>query len=188
MRNIPFVISGPSGVGKGTIVKALLKKDPTLVESVSMTTRAPRPGEVSGKTYIYVTKEEFEKRIRDGDLLEYDEHFSGLYGTPRSFVEARLKEGSVILEIDVVGGLNAKKLLKDTVLIFIDPPSIEELVERLKKRGTESEQALRERLQRVKYEVHMREQYDYKVLNDDLDRAVEEVLAIINKERNKEGD
>ena len=188
MRNIPIVISGPSGVGKGTIVKELLKRDPSLVESVSMTTRAPRPGEVSGKTYIYVTKEEFEQRIKDGDFLEYDEHFSGLYGTPRSFVEDQLQKTSVILEIDVVGGLNARKLLKDTILIFIDPPSIEELVERLKKRGTESEQALRERLQRVKYEVHMREQYDYKVLNDDLSRAVDEVLEIINKERNKEGE
>ncbi len=188
MRNIPIVISGPSGVGKGTIVKELLKKDPTLVESVSMTTRAPRPGEVSGKTYIYVTKEEFERRIAEGDFLEYDEHFSGLYGTPRSFVEEQLQKTSVILEIDVVGGLNARKLLKDTLLIFIDPPSIEELVERLKKRGTESEQALRERLQRVKYEVHMREQYDYKVLNDDLNRAVDEILAILEKERKKEGD
>lgn len=188
MRNIPIVISGPSGVGKGTIVKELLKKDPSLVESVSMTTRDPRPGEVSGKTYIYVSREEFERRIAEGDFLEYDEHFSGLYGTPRSFVEDQLQRTSVILEIDVVGGLNARKLLKDTILIFIDPPSIEELVERLKKRGTESEQALRERLQRVKYEVHMREQYDYKVLNDDLGRAVDEVLAIIEKERNKEGE
>ena len=139
MRNIPIVISGPSGVGKGTIVKELLKKDPTLVESVSMTTRAPRPGEVSGKTYIYVTKEDFERRIRENDFLEYDEHFSGLYGTPRSFVEEQLKKTSVILEIDVVGGLNAKKLLENTLLIFIDPPSKEELVDRLKKRGTESE-------------------------------------------------
>ncbi len=186
MRNIPIVISGPSGVGKGTIVKELLKKDPTLVESVSMTTRAPRPGEVSGKTYIYVTKEDFERRIRENDFLEYDEHFSGLYGTPRSFVEEQLKKTSVILEIDVVGGLNAKKLLENTLLIFIDPPSKEELVDRLKKRGTESEQALRERLQRVKYEMIMRDQYDYTVLNDDLDRAVEEVLSIIEKERNKE--
>ncbi len=186
MRNIPIVISGPSGVGKGTIVKELLKKDPTLVESVSMTTRAPRPGEVSGKTYIYVTREDFERRIRENDFLEYDEHFSGLYGTPRSFVEEQLKKTSVILEIDVVGGLNAKKLLENTLLIFIDPPSKEELVERLKKRGTESEQALRERLQRVKYEMIMRDQYDYTVLNDDLDRAVEEVLSIIESERNKE--
>ncbi len=186
MRNIPIVISGPSGVGKGTIVKELLKKDPTLVESVSMTTRAPRPGEVSGKTYIYVTREDFERRIRENDFLEYDEHFSGLYGTPRSFVEEQLKKTSVILEIDVVGGLNAKKLLENTLLIFIDPPSKEELIERLKKRGTESEQALRERLQRVKYEMIMRDQYDYTVLNDDLDRAVEEVLSIIENERNKE--
>ncbi len=187
MRHLPIVISGPSGVGKGTIVKELLKRDPSLVESVSMTTRAPRPGEISGKTYIYVSREEFEARIAADDFLEYDEHFSGLYGTPRSFVEEQLKERSVILEIDVVGGLNARKLLKDTLLIFIDPPSPEELIERLKKRGTESEQALRERLQRVKYEMHMREQYDYTVLNDDLGRAVDEVLAIIEKERNKEG-
>ena len=184
MRHLPIVISGPSGVGKGTIVKELLGADPTLIESVSMTTRAPREGEIPGKNYIYVSRREFENRIAENDLLEYDEHFGEYYGTPRSFVERQLKEKSVILEIDVVGGLNAKRLMPDTLLIFIKAPSEEEQIARLKGRG-EPEGNIEERLRRVKYETEQSEKYDYVVVNDDLMRAVGEIRAILDRERNK---
>ena len=110
MRNVLIVISGPSGVGKGTLVKLLLEEDPTLALSVSCTTRPPRKGERNGRDYYFIEKEEFLSRIRENDFLEYDEHFGNYYGTPRSFVERQLKEKSVVLEIDVVGALNAKRM------------------------------------------------------------------------------
>lgn len=127
MRNILMAISGPSGVGKGTLVKELISARTDVAVSVSCTTRAPREGEKDGKDYFFLTREEFLRRAAEGEFLEYDEHFGNYYGTPKSFVRETLREKSVILEIDVVGALNAKKVFPDCVLIMIVPPSAEEL-------------------------------------------------------------
>lgn len=187
MRNVLVVISGPSGVGKGTLVRSLLAEDDRLAESVSCTTRAPRAGEVNGKDYFFITQEEFRDRIAANDFLEYDEHFGNFYGTPRSFVERQLKTRSVVLEIDVVGGLNAKRLMpRSAVLIMVAPPSFEELQKRLLRRGSEGEAQFRERMQRVKYELEQAPLYDYVVVNDDLQRAKREIQEIIRKEKEKE--
>ena len=153
MRNVLFVISGPSGVGKGTLVKLLLKEDPTLALSVSCTTRSPRAGEENGREYYFISKEEFAARIAANDFFEYDEHFGNFYGTPRTEVKNQLDTKSVILEIDVVGGLNVKKLAPDVVLILIAPPSAEELVRRLHHRDSENEEAVALRLRRMEYEL-----------------------------------
>jgi len=184
MRNVVIAVSGPSGVGKGTIVKELLKRNADITASVSCTTRQPRRGERDGKDYFFITREEFEKRIQENGFLEYDEHFGNFYGTPRSFVEETLKTKSVILEIDVVGALNAKKLMPDTILIMILPPSMEDLKARLKGRGSETEEQFKSRLERVKYELAQEDKYDYLVVNDDVIRAAAEIEEIIRREKN----
>ena len=185
MRNVLMAISGPSGVGKGTLVKEILKEDDSLVASVSCTTRLPREGEVDGKDYFFITRAEFEARMAENDFLEYDEHFGNYYGTPRSFVERKLKEKSVILEIDVVGALNAKRILPQTVLIMIVPPSMEALETRLEGRGSETEEERKERLRRVKYELDQQSLYDYVVVNDDLESTKRKLQEIIAKEKNR---
>ena len=179
MKNKLLVISGPSGVGKGTIVKAIKTRRDDVVESISCTTRAPRAGETHGKEYFFLTKEEFLQRIADDDFLEYDEHFGNYYGTPKSFVREMLKEKSVILEIDVVGALNAKKAIPESVLIMIVPPSVEELKRRLSGRGTESEEEIQNRLSRLDYELSQQDKYDYVVVNDDLERAIGQIEDIL---------
>ncbi len=185
MRNVVLAISGPSGVGKGTLVNLLMEEDENLITSISCTTRAPREGEENGKHYFFLTKEEFARRIDEQDFLEYDEHFGNFYGTPRSFVEEQLKEKSVILEIDVVGALNAKKLMPQTVLIMIAPPSIEALEARLFGRGSENPEQVKERLERVRYELEKQDEYDYVVVNDDLQCAKKRLQEIIAAERNQ---
>lgn len=186
MRNVLVVISGPSGVGKGTLARMLLAEDDALAGSVSCTTRAPRPGEANGREYFFISEHEFRDRIAANDFLEYDEHFGNFYGTPRSFVERQLKKKSVLLEIDVVGGLNAKRLMPAcTVLIMVTPPSMQELERRLAGRGSEGEDALRDRIQRVRYELDQAPLYDYVVVNDDLQRAKREIQDIIRKEKEK---
>ena len=185
MRNVLIVISGPSGVGKGTLVKLLLEEDPTLALSVSCTTRPPRKGERNGRDYYFIEKEEFLSRIRENDFLEYDEHFGNYYGTPRSFVERRLKEKSVVLEIDVVGALNAKRIMPQAVLGRIAPPSDEALEKRLARRGSETEEEREERLRRMRYELKQQKYYDYVVVNDDLQEAKRRLQEIINREKKK---
>lgn len=188
-KNVLFVISGPSGVGKGTLVKLLLQEDETLSLSVSCTTRAPRAGERDGVDYFFLSREAFLEKARQNGFLEYDEHFEHFYGTPKSFVDEKLKTGSVILEIDVVGALKvretcAKAGLLAPVLIMVVPPDLKTLEARLDGRRTESEEERRERLRRVEYELGKQDEYDYVVVNDELTAAKRRLQEIIEKNRN----
>ena len=180
MKGKLIIVSGPSGVGKGTIVKTLINRRSDVVESVSCTTRPPRAGEVHGREYYFLDKADFLKRIEENDFLEYDEHFGNYYGTPKSFVKETLKEKSVILEIDVVGALNAKKEFPDCVLVMIVPPSEEELKRRLISRGTESEEEVANRLQRLSYELAQKDKYDIVIVNDDLETAIADLSAVVD--------
>ena len=182
MKHKLLVISGPSGVGKGTIVKALKARRNDVVESISCTTRAPREGETHGKEYFFLSKEEFLRRIAENDFLEYDEHFGNYYGTPKSFVKKMLQKKSVILEIDVVGALNTKKAIPESILIMIAPPSGEELKRRLVGRGTETDDDIENRLSRLEYELAQRDKYDYVIVNDDLERAIAQIENILGAE------
>lgn len=189
MKNRLYVISGPSGVGKGTLVKLLMQEDDSIALSVSCTTRKPRVGETDGKEYFFISKEEFLTRMEQGGFLESDEHFGNYYGTPKSFVAKTLKEKSVILEIDVVGALNVKKECKNEfhpILIFIAAPNEDDLVARLKGRDSEDDESLKIRLERARYENSLQSEYDYVVVNDDLQKAKACIQAIIEKENNRE--
>ena len=188
MRNILFVISGPSGVGKGTIANMIAERNPNVFVSVSMTTRPARQGETDGKDYYFVTRETFEQKIKNGGLLEYSEHFENFYGTPRDKVLEKLHERDVLLEIDVNGGLEVKKQFPETVLIMIVPPRIEDLRARLSGRKTETEDKIRIRLARAAYELSITDRSDYTVLNDDPERCYAEVVSIIEREKNQKGD
>ena len=181
-KHVLMAVSGPSGVGKGTIVKTILQRREDVVESVSCTTRAPREGEIHGKHYFFLSHEEFKRRIEEDDFLEYDEHFGNYYGTPKSFVAETLKTKSVIMEIDVVGSLNAKKVFPECVLVMIVPPSIEELKKRLIGRGTEGKEEIEGRLARLEYEISQKDKYDYVIVNDDLETAIADVCKIIDGE------
>ena len=180
MKHVLMAVSGPSGVGKGTMVKTLLERRADVVESVSCTTRAPREGEIHGKHYFFLSREEFERRIQEDDFLEYDEHFGNYYGTPKSFVREMLKTKSVIMEIDVVGALNAKKAFPECVLVMVVPPSVEELKRRLSGRGSETEAQIENRLARMEYELSHKDEYDRIIVNDDLEKAIEELSSIID--------
>jgi len=182
MKHVLLAVSGPSGVGKGTMVKTILARRPDIVESVSCTTRAPREGEVHGKHYFFLSKEEFERRIDEDDFLEYNEHFGNYYGTPKSFVKEALKEKSVIMEIEVVGALNAKKAFPECVLVMVVPPSEEELKKRLRGRGSETEEQIKNRLARMEYELSFKDQYDHIIVNDDLEKAIADLCKIVDGE------
>ena len=185
MKHVLLAVSGPSGVGKGTIVKTILKRRADVVESVSCTTRPPREGEVHGKHYFFLSHEEFDRRIAEDDFLEYNEHFGNYYGTPKSFVKEALKEKSVIMEIEVVGALNAKKVFPECLLVMVVPPSVEELKNRLIARGSETDEEIEKRLARMDYELSHKDQYDYVIVNDDLETAIAELCKIIDDNDNK---
>ena len=183
-KGMLIVISGPSGVGKGTVVELLIKRLPDAVLSVSCTTRAPREGEKNGKSYFFISKETFLKMIDEGGFLEYSNHFENYYGTPRFFVEQKLGEGKdVILEIDVDGAQHVREAFPQSLLLMITPPSREELVRRLRMRGTEDEVLINQRLKRADYEMSRSQFYDYTVINDDLDETVAKILKIIENRR-----
>ncbi|NLX65096.1 MAG: guanylate kinase [Clostridiaceae bacterium] len=178
------VISGPAGVGKGTIVRKMLEKDPRFVLSVSATSRSPRPNESEGKSYYYKTREQFEEMIKNNELIEWVEYCGNYYGTPRDFVCDEIKKGNVvILEIEVDGALNVKRLFPDCVLCFVIPPDFEELEKRLRGRGTDTEEAITRRLARAKEEFKYLEEYDYLILNDCIDNATERFFSIIQAEQ-----
>ncbi len=177
-----IVISGPSGVGKGTICNRLLN-ELNAWYSVSTTTRAPRDGEINGVNYFFVTKEEFENKIKEGEFLEYNIYNGNYYGTSKEIVVDKINEGiNVFSEIDVNGAHNIKKVFPDALLIYIAPPSIEVLKERLISRGTESIEKINQRLEIAEKELKEVDFYDYVVINDDLDKATDEVRNIITKE------
>ncbi len=181
-----FVVSGPSGVGKGTIVEKLMPLCPNMALSVSATTRQPRVGEKDGVHYYFLTREQFDETVKTDGFLEYDDHFKNCYGTPKKFVFDCLNEGKdVLLEIDVHGALRVKDNYPMAVLIFILPPSIDELRHRLICRNTEAPEKIEERIARLEEEVSLKDRYDFTVVNDDLNAAVDAVLKII-KDENKE--
>ena len=181
-----FVFSGPSGAGKGTICKKLLEENEELAISVSMTTRAPRNGEVEGVSYFFTDKESFEKRIEAGEFLEHAQVYGNYYGTPKGPVLEKLAKGiDVILEIDMQGALKVKENYPDGVFIFILPPSMEILRKRLTGRGTETEEAIELRLGETLKELSYIEKYDYCVVNGELDEAVARVKSIVVAEHSK---
>ncbi|NLI67911.1 MAG: guanylate kinase [Bacilli bacterium] len=181
---ILFVLSGPAGVGKGTVRKRLFETDGVnLKYSVSATTRQMRPGEKEGVDYFYKTKEQFEQMIERGELLEYAKYVDNYYGTPKQYVLDQLAQGNdVFLEIEVQGAMQVKRNFPDGVFIFLTPPSLTELKNRIVNRGTETNDVIRERLNEARKEIEMMREYDYVVVNDDVDEAVKKVKSIIISE------
>lgn len=184
-KGLLLVVSGPSGVGKGTLVKALMDRNPKIKMSVSATTREPRPGEIEGVHYFFKTEEAFKAMVNRGEFLEYIHVFgSKYYGTPRSFVEQHLENGyDVILEIDVQGAMKVKQAFPDAVLMFITAPSMSEIKSRLIGRGTETMEQVEKRFATAFEEIKMIPQYDYVIVNDVVDVAVHHMEAILEAER-----
>ena len=174
-----FVISGSSGVGKGTVIKEFLKRHPEFKLSVSCTTRKPREGEVHGENYFFLSKEEFTACAENGEFLEWAEFSGNMYGTQRPYVDRKLAEGkNLILEIDTQGALKVKKVMPEAKLIFILPPSLEELEARLRGRHTESEEAIQKRLGSIKMETENAKYFDFQIVNDSIENAVAELEKI----------
>ena len=174
-----FVISGASGVGKSTVLSRVMKTRNDLRFSVSATTRQPRPGEVDGEAYYFITEEQFEQMIREDAFLEYDRHAKASYGTPKAQLEEKLLDSNVILDIEPNGAFAVRAKRPDATLIFIMPPSVEELEQRLRGRGDTSEDQIQVRMERAKWEMQQRFQYDYVVVNDQVDACVDQILNII---------
>ena len=185
-EGILIVVSGFSGAGKGTIMKALLERYDNYALSISATTRNPRPGEEEGKAYFFKTNEEFEKMIAKDDLIEYAMYVGNYYGTPKAYVEEQLRAGKdVILEIEIQGALKVKEKFPNTLLLFVTPPSAEELRKRLEGRGTETQEVIDGRMKRAIEEAEYMDQYDYLVVNDELDVCVEEMHHLIQGEHER---
>lgn len=186
-RGLLIVISGPSGVGKGTVRKALFELEGhDLVYSISMTTRPPREGEVDGEDYYFVSREEFERRIQEDQFLEYAEFVGNYYGTPKDKVDAQMEQGKeVVLEIEVQGALQVREKAKDGVFVFIAPPNKGALYRRLLRRGTEDPETIQKRMDKAEREFPLAHKYDYIVVNDEVTNAADRILAIIRAEHAK---
>ena len=183
-KGILIVVSAPAGCGKDTILEQALKKNSNLYYSVSATSRAARPGEIDGTSYFFRTREEFEAMIAGGELLEYAEYCGNYYGTPKKAVNDMLEVGKdVILKIEIQGAANVKKIFPDCTMVFILPPSFAELDRRLHKRGTETEDVIKTRLDTAKKELEFARNYDYLVTNAELDDAVDDFLAVVRAEK-----
>ncbi|MBP3846566.1 guanylate kinase [bacterium] len=178
-----FVISGCSGVGKGTVINEFMKRNSDdFILSVSCTTRNPRPNEIDGINYFFISKEEFEKNIKEDKFLEHANFAGNYYGTKKKYVRQKMDEGyNVLLEIDTQGALQVKEKMPESVLIFIAPPSIEELEQRLRGRHTEDEETIQKRLAQVKTELERSQKYDYTIINDNILRAVKEIEYIVKE-------
>lgn len=178
-----LVISGPSGAGKSTVVARAIEGREDICFSTSVTTRAPRPGEVDGREYFFISFERFREMVENDELLEHAEYVANRYGTPRSYVNGKLEEGlNVLLDIEVQGARQVRRKMPEAVLIFIAPPSLEELERRLRGRGTDTESAIEGRLIRARQEFQEADFYDYLIVNDDVDRAADKLRAIIAAE------
>lgn len=182
-RGLLIVLSGPSGCGKGTVLKRVLEKSPNTVVSVSATTRLPREGETDGKHYFFITRAEFEQKIAEGAFLEYAEYSDNYYGTPKAWVEEHRNAGqNVVLEIEVQGGKQIIERCPDAVSVFLTSPSMEELERRLRGRGTESEEKIQARLERAVWELTQMDAYRYLIVNDEVEAAADRLLDIIELE------
>jgi guanylate kinase len=186
-KGLLIVLSGPSGVGKGTVCAALRKrKNDNLIYSVSATTRKPREGEQEGVNYFFKTREQFQEMIENDDLLEWAEYVGNYYGTPRKFVEDMLNQGKdVILEIEVQGAMQVKEKFPEGIFIFLAPPDLKELRSRITGRGTESEESIMNRMEVAKGEIELMDQYNYVVVNDEVEKACQRIEAIVIAEHLK---
>ena len=186
MRGKLFVISGPSGVGKNTLLNAVVARSERVRYSISATSRAMRPGEVDGKSYYFVTKEQFRELIRSDSLLEYAEYVGNYYGTPIQPIRESIEAGvDIVMDVDVVGALKIKKRLPAAVLVFVTAPSFTALRDRLLHRGDVAPDVMAERLERARWEYEQAPKYDYIILNDEVEHAVSELMAIMTAEKCK---
>lgn len=185
-KGLLIVVSAPSGTGKGAIIEKLIEDDKNITHSVSATTRQPRKGETDGVSYFFMDRTGFEKMIDDRELIEWDEYVGNYYGTPKKYIVDMTEAGKdVILDITVAGAVNIKEQWPEAVMIFVLPPSIEELERRITGRGTDTKEAIKNRLDQAYGEFRFVENYEYVIVNDDLDVAVDDVKTIINAERMK---
>lgn len=178
-----YIISAPSGTGKSTVIQRLMKTRKDLYFSVSATTRTPRPEEIDGSSYMFLSHEQFSELLRQDEFLEYAEYVGNYYGTPKKPVFDHIKRGNdIILDIDVVGCRQVKKVMPEAITIFLIPPSLEELELRLRTRATDPEERIRKRMERAKTELSEKGTYDYVIVNDSVDEAAQEIVTIMNRE------